>query len=63
MYPLRRRAWILEDRFPSGRILHVTAAELTSEYEAILCRECGAIFREAGYPAGNLDPRLMASQG
>ncbi|KAI0424257.1 HET-domain-containing protein [Xylaria sp. FL1042] len=57
-YPLMSRAWTLQERLLSGRILHVTAAELIWECKTTLCCECGTISRESDYMAGNPSPKI-----
>jgi hypothetical protein len=57
-YPLMSRAWTLQERLLSGRILHVTAAELIWECKTTLCCECGTIARESDYLSGNPSPKI-----
>ncbi|KAI1739974.1 HET-domain-containing protein [Xylaria scruposa] len=57
-YPLMSRAWALQERLLSGRILHITAAELIWECTTTLCCECGTISRESNYLSGNPSPKI-----
>ncbi|KAI0418245.1 heterokaryon incompatibility protein-domain-containing protein [Xylaria grammica] len=57
-YPLMSRAWTLQERLLSSRILHVTAAELIWECKTTLCCECGTISRESDYLSGNPSPKI-----
>ncbi|KAI0554272.1 HET-domain-containing protein [Xylaria curta] len=57
-YPLMSRAWTLQERLLSGRILHITAAELIWECTTTLCCECGTISRESNYLSGNPSPKI-----
>ncbi|KAI0969513.1 HET-domain-containing protein [Xylaria arbuscula] len=57
-YPLMSRAWTLQERLLSVRILHVTAAELVWECKTTLCCECGTISRESDYMLGNPSPKI-----
>ncbi|KAI0478296.1 HET-domain-containing protein [Xylaria cf. heliscus] len=57
-YPLMSRAWTLQERLLSGRILHITASELIWECKTTLCCECGTISREAEYLSGNPSPKI-----
>ncbi|KAI1352888.1 HET-domain-containing protein [Xylaria sp. FL0043] len=57
-YPLMSRAWTLQERLLSGRILHVTAAELVWECKTTLRCECDTISRESDYIAGNPSPKI-----
>ncbi|KAI1298406.1 HET-domain-containing protein [Xylaria venustula] len=57
-YPLMSRAWTLQERLLSVRILHVTAAELVWECKTTLCCECGTISRESDYMIGNPSPKI-----
>ncbi|TRX91218.1 hypothetical protein FHL15_007823 [Xylaria flabelliformis] len=57
-YPLMSRAWTLQERLLSGRILHITAAELIWECTTTLCCECGTISRESTYLSGNPSPKI-----
>ncbi|KAI0403019.1 HET-domain-containing protein [Xylaria palmicola] len=57
-YPLMSRAWTLQERLLSGRILHVTAAELIWECKTTLCCECGTITRESDYYSENPSPKI-----
>jgi hypothetical protein len=57
-YPLMSRAWTLQERLLSGRILHVTDAELIWECKTTLWCECGTISRESDYLSGNPSPKI-----
>ncbi|KAI1749226.1 hypothetical protein F4782DRAFT_315239 [Xylaria castorea] len=57
-YPLMSRAWTLQERLLSGRILHITAAELIWECTTTLRCECGTISRESDYLSGNPSPKI-----
>jgi hypothetical protein len=57
-YPLMSRAWTLQERLLSGRILHVTAAELIWECKTTLRCECGTIERDSDYMSGNPSPKI-----
>ncbi|KAI0172692.1 HET-domain-containing protein [Hypoxylon sp. FL1284] len=63
-YPLLTRAWTLQERLLSQRILHATASELIWECKTTLFCECGTISRsleylDGGSPKVNYDRAML----
>lgn len=57
-YPLMTRAWTLQERILSRRIIHVTALELLWECNETLFCECGTVGRTMDYVSGTKTPKI-----
>ncbi len=57
-YPLMTRAWALQERILSRRILHFTSAEMLWECKEKMFCECGSVAWFVNYATGSKTPKI-----